>query len=61
MINIYVDGVPLVSEQAVLVRLGEMLLSLVAGGHVLASRDEGWVLAGEGPPWGLPWGETGSQ
>jgi len=33
----------------------------LAGGYVLASRDEGWLLAGEGLPWDLPGRETSSK
>lgn len=37
------------------------LMCVIACRHILAGRDEGWLLAGEGPPWGLPRRETGSE
>ncbi len=38
-----------------------VFMCLIAGKQVLASRDEGWLLAGARPPWGLPRRETGSE
>lgn len=38
-----------------------VLMWLTADKQILASRDEGWLLVGERPSWGLPWGETGSE